>query len=1130
MHQKIKQLIILGIITTNTLITPINAYAVNALTSNNTGDTTLQSQNLDYSKSTKSKTIKTNNIPWQEEKFTLTGLGDWVVTEFRYNPTERKLDFFFRNGDPNSQLHWGVPGTFIDILITRDGKEIGRAQVLGTESYKNASAKLAELENVEVLPGDKITINPAGHEIGRFRTKSYGKMDLSGNKFVIREDHLELEKTNGELSKERIFIRNSKKELLNILYFDAGNKTLKSSGQIHRNPHDEQGKKVDGENLIVEIIRDRQVVNTIEINQLDNGDKFSQEFNTKINGVKFETGDQIQFSSKNYSSNIENMIFSKSYGIINKFMILNNTIEPVIGNFPYIEAPDEVINVSDSFDEMQGVIASDVEDENIASKVTVTFNNLDTDTPGEYYIQYEVVDTDGNVYTTSRKITVKSNGEIVRKVSIGTYDDFTNMTNQGLKRGNDHGKEPLGIILPANTKIEVRQVPSDFKYNLILSLLNDNGNTEKSVNLPNNGAWVEVSNTVDSVPFVKKPMTKASPQVEYKINGNVVKLPTYKENGDEKAFFKTWDASDAKFAFIENSRVQMLVPKTSKNYLKSMRDFGSIDELFEYYNWMFDYYDGLSGLEFNAKNPIHRNVETQYFVKANKSGGGAAYYAWDHTAFNGDNINEYLSTSWLVLHEIGHGYENNIGNHGLYLTEVYNNILSHLFERQFRDENKGWLYEGDRKNLADKQLKQFRENGKGYNDTGEYRQRLAIMMNFVEFIGEDAFTEFNKLYRERLAAGKYNGVNTGTIFNELFSEVTGYDVREYFEIYKIFGKSGKLYDEDFINYKNIFILGDVVGEAKAEEIRAEKGLKSMYSLISTEEILTSKVKLDRETLKVNIDNIENIIGETVTIKDGEQIIAEQVIKDSNIITFDNLIPAKYTVELSNKNSTFENYFDVKKVTVISGKTNTVNLEAPYKNKALGQMFNQKIVLNGLGDWTFASINTDLDNNKLIIKTNNTQAHSGYGNQLYATIEVLDENKNNVYKKDFIGADWQGATEETIELKPGYTVNVYHAEPWSRRVVYNAEGARENEYQSGATKVSFTITDLGLDDGKIDFDSKLYKVIEKEAKKLEAKLGDNVENYKLYRNHRAVLQNAFDRLSQEAKVEFVKNYGKLINKQ
>lgn len=1131
MHKKMRKFVILGLISSNSLATSTNIYATNkSIFDDNTVIELPAENNLYSNKLDESKIIKPNNIPWEKEKITLTGDGGWVITEFRYNPKEKNLDFFFKNGDPNSLINQWVTDDFIDILITRGDKEIGRAKALGTESYVNASAKLAELENIEVLPGDKITINPSGRELEKNRTKSYGKMDKSGNIFIIREDHLELERDDGELSKERIFIRNNEQDLLNVLYFDTETNTLRSRSEIHRNPHDEKDKKVNGDNITLEIVRDKQVVKTIEINQLDDGDKFSEEFNSKVNGVKFENGDEIRFISNNISSDIKNMIFSKSYGIISKFVILDNTIKPVIGNLPHIEVTDKVINVGDTFDEMDDVNVSDDEDTDveISKSIKIVFNNLDINTPGEYYIEYEVTDSDGNVYRKSRKVTVKSNGKVVREVSIGTYEDFSNMSNQGLNRGNNHGREPLGIILPANTKIEVRQVPSDFQYNLILDLYNDNGHTEKTVNIPNDGSWVEVSNTVDSVPFIRKPMTKASPKVEYKINGSIVKLPIYKENGDEEEFFKEWDFSDTKFAFIENSRVQMLVPKTSKNFLRSMPEFNNIDELFKYYNWMFDTYDRLSGLDFNPDNPIHQNVETQYFVKANKSGGGAAYYAYDHTAFTGDNISEYLTSSWLVLHEIGHGYENNIGNHGLYLTEVFNNIFSHLFERQFRDENAGWLYEGDRKNLSDKQLKEFREKGIGYNDTGEYRQRLAIMMNFIEFVGEDAFREFNKLYRERSAKGEYNGVSTGTIFNEIFSEVTGYDVREYFEIYKIFGESGSLYDENFIDYKNIFILGDVVGEDKAEEIRVEKGLRSMYSLISTEDILTSKVKLDKETLQVNIDNIDNIVGETITVRDGDKIIAEKVITDSNTITFDNLIPAKYTVEISNKNSAFSDYFDVKKVTVISGENNRVDLKAPYKNDALGQMFNQSVKLNGIGDWTFASLDTDLDSNKLTIKTYNVQPHSGFGNQTYASIEVLDEDKRSVFKKDYIGWDWQSYSENIIDIKPGYTINIYHAEPWSRFVVSNVDGIRETEYQSGNQNMSFTVTDYGLDNGNIDMDARLTKTLDNQAKKLESKLGDDIENYSIYRNHRAVLKNAVNRLSQDAKVEFVKKYGKLIN--
>ncbi|EPZ54584.1 viral enhancin family protein [[Clostridium] sordellii ATCC 9714] len=307
------------------------------------------------------------------------------------------------------------------------------------------------------------------------------------------------------------------------------------------------------------------------------------------------------------------------------------------------------------------------------------------------------------------------------------------MKNIGLNRGNYHGREPLGFILPKNTKIEVRQVNKDYDKDLMLDLLNDDSETENNITIPKNGDWVSIENKYESVPFIRKVSSSISPEVEYKVDGKVIKLPIYKEHDDENRFFKEWILSNTNFAFIENNKVQMLVPKTSKYTLKNMSDFKNIDELLKFYTNMLNKYDYLLGLDKNAQNPINRNIDTQYFVKANKHGAGAAYYTNTHTALNGDNIDAYLSKGWLPLHELAHGYEYNIKDRGVYLVDVFNNILAHFYQRTYVNGDEGWLFNGKR-NEVDTVLKNIRKSG-SYNDAS-YQGKLGMFVYLVEFIGK----------------------------------------------------------------------------------------------------------------------------------------------------------------------------------------------------------------------------------------------------------------------------------------------------------------------------------------------------------------------------------------------------------
>jgi len=91
----------------------------------------------------------------------------------------------------------------------------------------------------------------------------------------------------------------------------------------------------------------------------------------------------------------------------NKFVILSVTVKtdsvPVF-NLEGVEQ-NETIDQGSSFDTLNGIKATDIEDGNITSKISVK-GAVDTNNLGEYVLEYEVIDKDGNVANFSRKITV----------------------------------------------------------------------------------------------------------------------------------------------------------------------------------------------------------------------------------------------------------------------------------------------------------------------------------------------------------------------------------------------------------------------------------------------------------------------------------------------------------------------------------------------------------------------------------------------------------------------------------------------------------------------------------------------------------------------------------------------------
>lgn len=735
----------------------------------------------------------------------------------------------------------------------------------------------------------------------------------------------------------------------------------------------------------------------------------------------------------------------------------------------------------------------------------------------------DILREDNDVLNNEEEIKVKELKKENEKyrLKIDKYEDFSNMNSIGLNRGNYHGRKSLGFILPANTELKIRQVNTSLNMDLNLDLLNDDSHKEKSLTIPKNGEWITVSSDSLSVPFIRKVSSKQVPEVEFILNGKVNKLPQYNQNGNEAEFFKEWDSLDSEFAFIENNRVQMLIPKKDKNYLKKMDDFSSIDRLFEFYNGMFDTYDRLLGLEKNASNPLHNNVDTQYFIKANKHGAGAAYYGWDHTAQNSDSMSAYLKKGWLPLHEVGHGYEYNIKNKEIYLVDVFNNILAHTYERTYLNGDEGWLFNGNRNN-RDLSMKNIRKNG-SYKDA-DYGDKLGVFVYLLEFIGEKKFSEFNRLYREKYATGEIVNKSATTIFNELLSEITGYNFREYFSSYKLFDNNNIIEDEKYSKYKNVFILGDIITDSDTvNKIKNEYNLKSIYSIISTEDMLKSNVKINKGSLNVTLPKDYVNSNYLIQLKDGENIIKEAKIENSSSINLTDIIPGRYTLAIINKNNNFNSYNSVKTVDIKSGKNN-ISIPSLNDSSTVQNVLDQKITFKGLGDAVFAELDVNLSENIIKLKTNSGEPHSYYSSE-YAKIEILDQSDKVVFSKSYIGNKNESYSEEKIVIRPGFKVNIYHDEAGTRLSISDYEKQKLN--YSLTKQNSFTITDLGLDNNTLNLNTNLERMVELFANNLKEELGDKIFNYSFYQNHRVLLNNMINRLPSESKEKFIERYKDMI---
>ncbi|MBC1574887.1 DUF5011 domain-containing protein [Listeria booriae] len=142
---------------------------------------------------------------------------------------------------------------------------------------------------------------------------------------------------------------------------------------------------------------------------------------------------------------------------------------------PVIAADDTSVKKGGSFDPMAGVTASDVEDGNLTSSISVTANDVDTSVEGTYHVTYSVTDSDGNTTTKTITVTVSSNNAPVitaadKTVKKGaSFDPMAGVSASDTEDGNVTDK----VTVTAND-VDTSAVGT---YHVTYSVTDSDGNT-----------------------------------------------------------------------------------------------------------------------------------------------------------------------------------------------------------------------------------------------------------------------------------------------------------------------------------------------------------------------------------------------------------------------------------------------------------------------------------------------------------------------------------------------------------------------------------------------------------------------------------------------------------------------------
>ncbi|MBC2305334.1 putative mucin/carbohydrate-binding domain-containing protein [Listeria booriae] len=722
----------------------------------------------------------------------------------------------------------------------------------------------------------------------------------------------------------------------------------------------------------------------------------------------------------------------------------------------------------------------------------------------------------GVVFTGSLRVDAATTME----KKMYTLENPTWFRAQGLSKGIDHDRQDLGIIVPKDSTIEIRQTNPNYKGTVKVELLNNDSSKEASYQV--GSTWVTATARADSALLAKTTFTTEAPILEYKVDDKVIELPVFKQGDKEADFFEKWDKSNAAFALIGNKYIQILVPARDKSYLKKMDEFSSINDLLAYYDTLFETYNELEGISFTSETATDKNVPTKYFAKANIQGGGLGYYGGDHTADSSSSVyGFFLKPGWGGLHEIGHGYQGSfMGDSTFTTSEVWNNLYADSMQKKMLGSDyytAGWLYRGERPYLEGV-FEKFVYETKTPVNSWDVRSKLYMLTLMKDKAGDKAFTHFNQSYRAAVNADSINyGEKLLDLITQAFGETSHYDFTPFVELVQGSMTNNQKVDNLYSGNKAVYPLASLLSDDNLKQARKDIPLDSKWGLVSNKELAKYKLTNTSE-IKFTINDFNQIKGKTLRIKDGADVIRNIKIT-APTMTIKNIPVGIYSLDIPTGMTRF--YKPSTNYLAVSDGENKMNIQ--MKELQTSKVALEQLIFRGLGNATFAQGTVDPEAGQFVLDVIKASPHSYFPGR-YAAVEIFDEAGQSVFNKVMNGANTEtGKFEATI--KPGYTIKVIHEEPGRLSITNAPSGLIDSKITN-----TFKVTKYGLTSEQTNVNAQDALVNYK--KELE-KLAEYVNNIKAIENEdyadlKTQLRKAIAYLDDTDKIEYQQEYAELLD--
>ena len=586
---------------------------------------------------------------------------------------------------------------------------------------------------------------------------------------------------------------------------------------------------------------------------------------------------------------------------------------------------------------------------------------------------------------------------ISKDIKIFSLETPTWIFNAGMGKGKYHDRQDIGLITKPGYYLQLRQLPSSFNGKLTLRMLGDDAKKEESYKI--GLEWVNVYCKEPLVPFIDTPYCDNSAILQWQMQSEgLTALPVYEYEGDQAAFFKKWEDNNAEYALIKGPDFQLLAPKIDRSEI--LQEVPSIDSLIDDYSKIFTLYNSIAG--FDESSPINRNSANRYFLKADVSGVGAAYYGNNYTASSEDTINMWLEDGWGRLHEIAHGYQAGFDSHGMYTGEVSNNIFGVQYQYgKFGKEadNVGWLFNFGKKQQVDDGLYNdvFNKNFK-YNDL-DLRAKLLVYVMLKQRAGDKAHTKLYQGYRKDANTDGFN--NNHTHLPDLLNHYYGnYSKLDFTPALQRWGLSLENNRISLLHrmrgYPAVASLVDLFVRDELPRARALTDpnilITCNFQMVTNREVVPMNLQ---GSLRVNldVDKISAIRGCTAILRDGGTIVRKMEVVN-NIVEFDNLYNGVYSLTLEGR--AMRDYEQQSYYVYVKDAQNEAMIRLDHLQYS--NLADQSFRLLGLGDSSFVTIKTDINLHQINFSIMNKDPHSYFNGEDYVTVTLTDRSGKQKYKK------------------------------------------------------------------------------------------------------------------------------------